>query len=84
VIAEALAGAGLASSDLAAVGITNQRETAVIWERDSGRPIQNAIVWMDVRTEALVAEMAREGGQDRFRDATGLPLATYFSALKWR
>jgi glycerol kinase len=84
VIAGALAGAGLAPSDLAAIGIANQRETAVIWERDSGRPIHNAVVWMDVRTEALVAEMAREGGQDRFRDATGLPLATYFSALKWR
>lgn len=84
VIEEALAGASLRPSDLAAVGIANQRETAVVWERDTGRPLHNAIVWMDARTDALVAEMAREGGQDRFRDATGLPLATYFSALKWR
>ncbi|WP_374547449.1 glycerol kinase GlpK [Rhodoblastus sp.] len=84
VIDEALAGASLRPADLAAVGIANQRETAVVWERDTGRPLHNAIVWMDARTDALVAEMAREGGQDRFRDATGLPLATYFSALKWR
>ncbi len=84
VISEALNGADLRPSDLAAVGITNQRETAVIWERDSGRPIHNAIVWMDARTEAMVAEMARDGGADRFRAKTGLPLATYFSALKWR
>ena len=84
VIADALNGADLRASDLAAAGITNQRETAVIWERDTGRPIHNAIVWMDARTENLVAEMVREGGADRFRAATGLPLATYFSALKWR
>ncbi len=84
VIDEALKGADLRPSDLAAVGITNQRETAVIWERDTGRPIHNAIVWMDARTEKLVAEMAREGGAERFREKTGLPLATYFSALKWR
>ncbi len=84
VIAEALNGADLRPSDLAAVGIANQRETAVIWERDTGRPLHNAIVWMDARTEGLVSEMAREGGADRFRAKTGLPLATYFSALKWR
>jgi glycerol kinase len=84
VIEEALSGADLRPSDLAAVGITNQRETALIWERETGRPLHNALVWMDARTDALVAEMARHGGQDRFRDATGLPLATYFSALKWR
>ncbi len=84
VISEALAGAGLSASDIAAVGIANQRETALIWERDTGRPLHNAIVWMDARTEAMVANMAREGGPDRFRDRTGLPLATYFSALKWR
>lgn len=84
VIADALKGADLRASDLAAAGITNQRETAVIWERETGRPIHNAIVWMDARTEKLVAEMAREGGADRFRATTGLPLATYFSALKWR
>ena len=84
VVAEALSRADLRPSDLAAVGVANQRETAVIWERDTGRPVHNALVWMDARTESLVAEMAREGGADRFRDKTGLPLATYFSALKWR
>jgi glycerol kinase len=84
VISEALTGAGLRPSDLAAVGVANQRETAVIWERETGRPIHNAIVWMDTRTESLVAGMAREGGPNRFRKKTGLPLATYFSALKWR
>jgi glycerol kinase len=84
VIGEALSGADLRACDLAAVGITNQRETALIWERGTGRPIHNAIVWMDARTENLVTAMAREGGADRFRGKTGLPLATYFSALKWR
>ncbi|MCI4680208.1 glycerol kinase GlpK [Rhodoblastus acidophilus] len=84
VIGEALAGASLSPSDLAAVGIANQRETALIWERDTGRPLHNALVWMDTRTEALVAEMSRDGGADRFRAKTGLPLTTYFSALKWR
>jgi glycerol kinase len=84
VIAEALSRADLRPSELAAVGVANQRETAVIWERETGRPVHNAIVWMDTRTEGLVAEMAREGGADRFRAETGLPLATYFSALKWR
>ncbi len=84
VIAEALSRADLRPSDLVAVGVANQRETAVIWERETGRPVHNAIVWMDARTEGLVAEMAREGGADRFRAETGLPLATYFSALKWR
>jgi glycerol kinase len=84
VIAEALSRADLRPSDLAAIGVANQRETAVVWERDTGRPLHNAIVWMDARTEGLVLEMARAGGADRFRAKTGLPLATYFSALKWR
>jgi len=82
VIAEALRGAGLSPRDLAAVGITNQRETTLLWERDTGRPVHNALVWQDTRTEPLVAAYARDGGQDRFRAETGLPLASYFSALK--
>jgi glycerol kinase len=66
------------------VGITNQRETAVAWYRDSGKPIYNAIVWQDTRTDQIVNELARHGGQDRFREKTGLPLATYFSGPKIR
>lgn len=84
VIAEALRGAGLSARDLAAVGITNQRETTVLWDRATGAPLHNALVWQDTRVDSLVAEYARDGGQDRFRAATGLPLASYFSALKLR
>jgi glycerol kinase len=84
VIAEALRGAGLSARDLAAIGITNQRETTVLWDRATGAPVHNALVWQDTRVEPLVAEYARSGGQDRFRAATGLPLASYFSALKLR
>jgi glycerol kinase len=84
VVAEALAQSELSARDLDAIGIANQRETALIWERATGRPLHNALVWMDTRTESLVAEMARSGGLDRFREQTGLPLSTYFSALKWR
>ena len=73
---------GIRPADVAAVGITNQRETTVLWDRNTGQPLHNAIVWQDTRTAALVAEYARDGGQDRFRDVTGLPLATYFSGLK--
>jgi glycerol kinase len=84
VIEEALRGASLTATDLAAVGITNQRETTVLWDRRTGRPVHNALVWQDTRVEPMVAEMSRDGGQDRFRDRTGLPLASYFSALKLR
>ncbi|HET6239476.1 MAG TPA: glycerol kinase GlpK [Acetobacteraceae bacterium] len=84
VIAEALRGSGLSPRDLAAVGITNQRETTLLWDRATGAPVHNALVWQDTRVDPLVAEYAREGGQDRFRAATGLPLASYFSALKLR
>ena len=84
VIAEALRGSGLSARDLAAVGITNQRETTLLWDRATGVPVHNALVWQDTRVDPLVAEYAREGGQDRFRAATGLPLASYFSALKLR
>jgi glycerol kinase len=80
----ALQKAGLQPSDLAAVGITNQRETTVVWERSSGRPIHNAVVWQDTRTDVICEELARDGGQDRFRDSTGLPIATYFSGPKAR
>ncbi|HEX7117131.1 MAG TPA: glycerol kinase GlpK [Steroidobacter sp.] len=82
VIVEALARARLGARDLLAVGITNQRETTLLWERRTGRPVHNAIVWQDTRVESLVARYAAEGGKDRFRDLTGLPLASYFSALK--
>ena len=84
VISGALAKADLKPSDLQAVGVTNQRETALVWSRATGKPLHNAIVWMDARTDQLVAQFARDGGQDRFRQKTGLPLATYFSGLKWR
>lgn len=84
VIGAALARADLESSDLAAVGITNQRETTLLWDRTTGRPLCNALVWMDTRTDQLVQHFTRDGGQDRFRAKTGLPLATYFSGLKLR
>ncbi len=81
-IAEALDAARLAPSDLAAAGVTNQRETTVLWDRRTGEPLHNAIVWQDTRTAPLVQALARDGGQDRLRGKTGLPLATYFSGLK--
>ena len=82
VVAEALRKADLRATDVAAVGITNQRETTVLWDRATGVPLHNAIVWQDTRVDDLVAKYAAEGGQDRFRAKTGLPLASYFSALK--
>jgi glycerol kinase len=84
VIKEALCSAALEPTDLAAVGVTNQRETTLLWDRSTGLPVYNALVWQDTRVDPMVAEMAREGGQDRFRAKTGLPLASYFSALKLR
>lgn len=84
VITEALEQKGLKAADLAAIGITNQRETTVLWDKKTGRPVHNAIVWQDTRVEDAVAEFSRDGGQDRFRHMTGLPLATYFSGLKIR
>jgi glycerol kinase len=85
VIAGALAKAGLTAKDIAAVGITNQRETIVVWEKATGKPIHNALVWQDTRTAELCERLAKDGGQDRFRAKTGLPLATYFSGpkLQW-
>ena len=84
VIAGAMLKSALQPSDLAAIGITNQRETTIVWDRRSGKPIYNAIVWQDTRVADAVAAFSREGGQDRFRSQTGLPLSTYFSALKIR
>ncbi len=82
VMIEALDAAGASAADVAAIGITNQRETAVVWDRVTGEPISPAIVWQDTRTQNLVDELAADGGADRFREQTGLPLATYFSATK--
>ena len=84
VIAGALAKAGIQPSDLAAVGVTNQRETTVIWDKTTGRPVHNAIVWQDTRTDTICNDLAKDGGQDRFREKVGLPLATYFSGPKIR
>ncbi|MFQ3657977.1 MAG: glycerol kinase GlpK, partial [Anaerolineae bacterium] len=85
VISGALSKAGVNFNDIAAVGITNQRETAVVWDRKTGRPVYNAIVWQDTRTDVICNELAAQGGQDRFREKVGLPLATYFSGpkIKW-
>ncbi|MFC4623754.1 glycerol kinase GlpK [Daeguia caeni] len=84
VIRLALKKANLEASDLAAIGITNQRETTILWDKKTGKPLHNAIVWMDTRTDELVAEFSGNGGADRLRAQTGLPLSTYFSALKLR
>jgi len=84
VIAAAMAAKDLRPKDLAAIGITNQRETTIVWNRKTGRPVYNALVWQDTRVGDAVAEFSRDGGQDRFREKTGLPLATYFSGLKIR
>jgi glycerol kinase len=84
VIAEGLAKAGITTAELAAIGITNQRETTVMWDRTTGEAVHNAIVWQDTRTADLVAELGSDGGQDRFRPKTGLPLATYFAGPKIR
>ena len=85
VIRGALSKASLSPSDLAAVGITNQRETTVVWDRHTGQPVHNAIVWQDTRTDVICNELAAQGGQDRFRAQVGLPIATYFSGpkIKW-
>lgn len=84
VIAVALSRANLSHGDLAAVGITNQRETTVVWDRRTGRPVGNAIVWQDTRTQPLVEALAGDTGPDRYRARVGLPLATYFSGPKIR
>ncbi|GAB2444489.1 glycerol kinase GlpK [Nocardia tengchongensis] len=84
VIKSALAGAGLTASDLAAVGVTNQRETTIVWNRRTGRPYYNAIVWQDTRTDRIVAEVEKAGHGDLIRERAGLPPAPYFSGGKLR
>jgi glycerol kinase len=82
VIGQALGKANLTRHDIAAVGITNQRETAVVWDSTTGEPVYNAIVWQDTRTQAIVDRLAADGGVERFKAKVGLPLATYFSGTK--
>ena len=84
VMEAALRESRLRASDLSTVGITNQRETTVLWDRESGEPVANALVWQDTRVTADVARLGRETGEEFFRGRTGLPLSTYFSALKIR
>src|SRR5436305_4729911 len=84
VVDEALAKAELSPADLAALGIANQRETTVLWDRRTGMPVHNAINWEDTRTDQLCRELSVNGGQNRFRERTGLPIATYFSGPKVR
>ncbi len=85
VVGQALGRASLTHEDIAAVGITNQRETAVVWDRETGEPVYNAIVWQDTRTQKICDELAAlGGGADRYKDKVGLPLATYFSGPKVR
>jgi glycerol kinase len=84
VLDEALEKASASADDIAGLGITNQRETALVWDRNTGEPVHNALVWQDTRTDKLVDELSADGGQDRFRDTVGLPLATYFSGPKVR
>ncbi|MGD9332337.1 MAG: glycerol kinase GlpK [Desulfobacterales bacterium] len=85
VIRGALGKCGLKGNALAAIGITNQRETAVVWDKRSGHPFYNAIVWQCTRTDGICNDLIADGGQDRFRAKTGLPIATYFSGpkIKW-
>ena len=80
----ALGKVGGGADAIAALGVTNQRETAVVWDRSTGEPVHNAIVWQDTRTDKICEELEKEGGQDRFRLKTGLPIATYFSGPKVR
>ena len=82
VIAGCLKKSGISPKDIAAVGVTNQRETTVVWDKATGKPVYNAIVWQDTRTDLICNELAKDGGQDRFRTTVGLPLATYFSGPK--
>ncbi|MBN1449805.1 MAG: glycerol kinase GlpK [Anaerolineales bacterium] len=85
VIQSTFAKSGIQAADIAAIGITNQRETTLVWEKATGKPVYNAIVWQDTRTDSTCNDLAKQGGQDRFRLTTGLPLATYFSGpkIKW-
>ena len=82
VIGEALARAEVTRHDVAAVGITNQRETAVVWDKNTGEPVYNAIVWQDTRTQKIVDELGGSDGPEKYKSIVGLPLATYFSGPK--
>eukprot|EP00729_Bicosta_minor_P024009 gene24009-24755_t len=84
-VAAAVAKGGYSASDVASIGITNQRETTLVWSRKTGKPLYNAIVWLDLRTASIADELKAEGGEDRFRATCGLPISTYFSGvkLKW-
>ena len=82
VVIDALQRANINPSDLDAVGITNQRETTILWDRETGQPLYNALVWQDTRVDSKVANFIHHGGQDQFRSRTGLPLTSYFSGLK--
>jgi glycerol kinase len=82
VIGQALSRADITRHDIAAVGITNQRETTVVWERATGKPVYNAIVWQDTRTQSIVDRFAADGGVERFKQKVGLPLSTYFAGTK--
>src|SRR5690242_657211 len=84
VIGAALEDAGIGADEIAAVGVTNQRETTVVWERATGKPVANAIVWQDTRTATLCEELAGDVGPARYADRTGLPLSTYFAGPKLR
>jgi glycerol kinase len=84
VIGSALHSAGIRSNELATIGITNQRETTLVWNRKTGAPIHNALVWQDTRADEICAALAADGGRDRLRETTGLPLASYFSGPKLR
>ncbi|NOX35109.1 MAG: glycerol kinase, partial [Deltaproteobacteria bacterium] len=85
VIKQGLKASGISGKDLAAVGVTNQRETILAWDRQTGKPYFNAIVWQCTRSGDICDKLIREGGRDRFRKQTGLPLSTYFSGpkIKW-
>jgi glycerol kinase len=84
VMDEALDAANATADDISGLGITNQRETSVVWDKNTGEPVMNAIVWQDTRTDKLVDELSKDGGQNRFAEQVGLPLATYFSGPKVR
>ena len=85
VIKAALEKGGIDANDIASIGVTNQRETTIVWDKNTGKPYYNAIVWQCTRTKDICDELAKDGGQDRFRAKVGLPLATYFSGpkIKW-
>lgn len=85
VVADALVAADIGSGEVAAIGITNQRETTVVWNKKTGKPVHNAIVWQDTRTDSVVRELAGDQGVGRYQSRVGLPLSTYFSGpkIKW-